>query len=169
MTSLPKILRSYFYKSDTHGTQWVLKPCFHVYASTRRSWLYPNWRIKVRLHAAINRADFVSWCMFVRKWRCAFVGKPLNHIHQDTKSARLIAVCKRSFTLVQEKPNAQNVLCCKKGCHRCFCVRGKFLRRMISYRFELFQSMTREYSSQYFCSLTGGKNDHTRFVLKPFN
>ena len=24
-----------------------------------------------------------------------FVGEPLNHIHQDTKSARLIAVCKR--------------------------------------------------------------------------
>ena len=25
-----------------------------------------------------------------------FVGEPLNHIHQDTKSARLIAVCKRT-------------------------------------------------------------------------
>ena len=34
---------------------------------------------------------------FVRKWRCTFVGEPLNHIHQDTESARLIAVCKRSF------------------------------------------------------------------------
>ena len=33
----------------------------------------------------------------MRKWRCTFVVKPLNHIHQDTKSARLIAVCKRSF------------------------------------------------------------------------
>ena len=31
------------------------------------------------------------------KWRCTFVGEPLNRIHQDTKSARLIAVCKRSF------------------------------------------------------------------------
>ena len=28
-----------------------------------------------------------------------FVCEPLNHIHQDTKSARLIAVCKRSITL----------------------------------------------------------------------
>ena len=27
------------------------------------------------------------------------VCEPLNHIHQDTKSARLIAVCKRSITL----------------------------------------------------------------------
>ena len=36
---------------------------------------------------------------FVRKWRYTFVGEPLNHIHQDTKSARLIAVCKRSFIL----------------------------------------------------------------------
>ena len=35
---------------------------------------------------------------FVRKLRCAFVGEPLNHIHKDTKSARLIAVCKRSVT-----------------------------------------------------------------------
>ena len=26
-----------------------------------------------------------------------FVGESLNHIHQDTKSARLIAVCERSF------------------------------------------------------------------------
>ena len=37
---------------------------------------------------------------FMRKWRCAltaFLGEPLNHIYQDTKSARLIAVCKRSF------------------------------------------------------------------------
>ena len=25
------------------------------------------------------------------------MGEPLNHIHQDIKSARLIAVCKRSF------------------------------------------------------------------------
>ena len=52
-------------------------------------------------------ADFVAWCMlyihegdkmaFVRKFRCTIVGEPSNHIHQDTKSARLIAVCKRSF------------------------------------------------------------------------
>ena len=28
-----------------------------------------------------------------------FVGEPLNHIHQDTKSARLIAVCKRRLKL----------------------------------------------------------------------
>ena len=27
------------------------------------------------------------------------VCEPLNHIHQDTKSARLIAVCKRSIKL----------------------------------------------------------------------
>ena len=26
------------------------------------------------------------------------MGEPLNHIHQDTESARLIAVCKRSFS-----------------------------------------------------------------------
>ena len=29
--------------------------------------------------------------------RYTFMDKPLNHIHQDTKSARSIAVCKRSF------------------------------------------------------------------------
>ena len=27
------------------------------------------------------------------------VSEPLNHIHQDTKSSRLIAVCKRSIIL----------------------------------------------------------------------
>ena len=36
---------------------------------------------------------------FVRKFRCTIVGEPLTHIHQDTKSARLIAVCERSFNL----------------------------------------------------------------------
>ena len=36
---------------------------------------------------------------FVRKFRCTFVVEPLNHIHQDTKSAGLIAVCERSFIL----------------------------------------------------------------------
>ena len=56
---------------------------------------------QLRLHPAINRSDFVSWCMlytyerglqvitsdaFVRKWRCTFVGEPLNHIYQDTKN-----------------------------------------------------------------------------------
>ena len=56
---------------------------------------------KVRLHTAIKRADFVSRCMlytykgnknaFVRKFRYTIVGEPLSHIHQDTKSARLIA------------------------------------------------------------------------------
>ena len=34
----------------------------------------------------------------MRKWRCTFVAEPLNHIHQDTKPAWLIAVCKRSLT-----------------------------------------------------------------------
>ena len=34
----------------------------------------------------------------MRKWRCTFVSEPLNHIHQDTKSARLIKVCKRSLS-----------------------------------------------------------------------
>ena len=58
--------------------------------------------VKLRLPTAINRADFVSWCMlytyegnktaFVRKWRCTFVGELLNHIHQDTKSAQLIGL-----------------------------------------------------------------------------
>ena len=31
------------------------------------------------------------------------MGEPLNHIHQGTKSARLIAVCKRSFIETQVK------------------------------------------------------------------
>ena len=34
---------------------------------------------------------------FARKFRGIFVVEPLDHIHQDTKSAGLIAVCKRSL------------------------------------------------------------------------
>ena len=34
---------------------------------------------------------------FARKFRGIFVVETLDHIHQDTKSAGLIAVCKRSL------------------------------------------------------------------------
>ena len=66
-------------------------------------------RLKLHLHTAINKADFVSRCMlytykvtkYIREkmtlYTCTFVGEPLNRIHQDTKSARLIAVCKHSL------------------------------------------------------------------------
>ena len=64
--------------------------------------------LKLRLHTAINRADFVSGCMLYTRTKvtkCTHekmtlyfrIGEPLNHIHQGTKSARLIAVCKRSI------------------------------------------------------------------------
>ena len=58
-------------------------------------------KVKVRLHSAINWVDFVSWCMLytydgnkmhlweIRRWI----------IHQDTKSTRLITVCKRTVAL----------------------------------------------------------------------
>ena len=36
----------------------------------------------------------------MRRWRCAFVSEPLNHIHQDTKSARLIALCKHTLNIL---------------------------------------------------------------------
>ena len=60
--------------------------------------------IKVRLHTAINQADFISWCMLYIQTKVTkyirekmtlytFIDKPLNHIRQNTKSARLIAVC----------------------------------------------------------------------------
>ena len=72
-----------------------------------------KWSVKLRLHTAINRADFVSWYMlytyegnkvaFVNKWRCTFVAEPLNHIHEDTKSARLIAMYKWSFSKCTQK------------------------------------------------------------------
>ena len=35
----------------------------------------------------------------VRKWACTSVVNLLNYIHQDTKSAWLIAMCKRTFRL----------------------------------------------------------------------
>ena len=59
------------------------------------SWYYNGFKsliaVKLRLHTAINRVDFL------RKKHCAFEGKPLNHIHHDTKYARLIAVSKRTL------------------------------------------------------------------------
>ena len=70
-----------------------------------------NEAVKVRLHTAINRADFVSWCMLYtyKGKKCireklslyirTFVVNLLNHIHQDTKSDQIIAVRKRSFNL----------------------------------------------------------------------
>ena len=61
-------------------------------------------RIKLRSHTATNRTDFVSWCMLYahegitkcirEKMTLYFMGEPVNHIYQDTKSTRLIAVCK---------------------------------------------------------------------------
>ena len=48
----------------------------------------------------------------MRKWHCTFVGEPLNHIYQDTKSARLIAVCKRTFkeVSVSERVHSSNTI-----------------------------------------------------------
>ena len=72
--------------------------------------------LKVRLHTAINIGPIsylgacyivysiytytkVTKCIREKMMLYTFIDKPLNHIHQDTKSARLIAVCKRSLTL----------------------------------------------------------------------
>ena len=41
------------------------------------------------MHSSENDAVLISVC------------EPLNHIHQDTKSARLIAVCKRSISKLE--------------------------------------------------------------------
>ena len=38
------------------------------------------------------------------------MGEPLNHIHQDTKSARLITVCKRSLKSYLLSVNAAKFL-----------------------------------------------------------
>ena len=66
--------------------------------------------LKLRLHTAINRADFVSWCMlyiyiYTKVTKCirekmTMCFREWIHIHQDAKSARFIAVCKRSFRMV---------------------------------------------------------------------
>ena len=68
--------------------------------------------LKLRLHTAINRADFVSWWMwfngtptkvqgnFLTNAFCSVIllHSYLYNMHQDTKSARLIAVCKRTLS-----------------------------------------------------------------------
>ena len=73
--------------------------------------IYCNWSrlpgFKLRLHTAINRADFVSWWMWFNasptkstasfSHDCILLTSYVYNMHQDTKLARLIAVCKRSF------------------------------------------------------------------------
>ena len=65
--------------------------------------------VKLRLHTAINRADFVSWWMWFTIYRlttkvhrhflteCILLPLYVYNMHQDTKSTWLIAVCKHSF------------------------------------------------------------------------
>ena len=49
----------------------------------------------------LTKLTKVTKCIREKMTLFTFVGEPLNHIHQDTKvkSARLIAVCKRSFNI----------------------------------------------------------------------
>ena len=73
---------------------------------------FPNlFSVMVRLHAAINRADFVSrWMWFngshteIRtasfSEECISLHLYVYKIHQDTKSTRLIALCKRTLITV---------------------------------------------------------------------
>ena len=92
----------------------VAKPWICIFRNTNLGWVLENFytlkkilgklsSVKVRLHTAINRVHFISWCMLytyecnkMHSWEND-VGEALNHIDQDTKSARLIAVCKRSL------------------------------------------------------------------------
>ena len=54
------------------------------------------------MHLSENDAVIISVC------------KPLNYIHQDTKSARLIAVCRRGITLNKFGKRARG--CCVHVC-----------------------------------------------------
>ena len=64
--------------------------------------------LKLRLHTAINRADFVSWWMWFNRLttkvqrhfltECILLPSYVYNMHQDTKLARLIGVCKRTFS-----------------------------------------------------------------------
>ena len=65
---------------------------------------YPNTHkrsLNVRLHTVINRADFV-WFTYEStasfSHQCILLPLYGYNMHQDTKSSRLIAVCKRSLT-----------------------------------------------------------------------
>ena len=99
---------TYVYVRVLNTRQWMsLRVLSTPYVYVRKKNASLENSLKLRLHTAINRADFVSWCMLytyegnkMHSWEnsaVAFVVEPLNHIHQDTKSARLIAVCKRTF------------------------------------------------------------------------
>ena len=65
-------------------------------------------KVKLRLHTAINRADFgpgeCDLMVHLRKYSQrhsltnAFCPSNIYNTHQDMKSARLIAVCKRTLT-----------------------------------------------------------------------
>ena len=69
-----------------------------------------HYRVKLRLHTAINQADFVFWWMWFNglstkstmsfSHECILLPSYVYNMHQDTKSAQLIAVCKASFPVI---------------------------------------------------------------------
>ena len=78
--------------------------------SGENTWTDGIRKVRPRLHTAINRTDFVSWWMWFNGWpnestaswfsrECILLPSYVYNMLQDTKSARLIAVCKRSLRL----------------------------------------------------------------------
>ena len=75
----------------------------------------------VKVHTAINRADFVSWWMWFNgsptKARrhflteCILLPSYVYNMHQDTKSARLIPVCKRSGCVEKNEDTELHAIC----------------------------------------------------------
>ena len=66
----------------------------HLLESSRHS------RMRSKNHGTHFSGSWTSGYISILWWRCAFVSEPLNHIHQDTKSVRLIAVCKHTLNVL---------------------------------------------------------------------
>ena len=97
-------LREIIFRLDTRDAGWDRR---NSRLCDRHVGRHPCSRVKVRLDTAINRADFVSWWMWFNgsttkataefSHECILLPSYIYNMHQDTKSARLIALCKRSF------------------------------------------------------------------------
>ena len=102
---------------------------------------------------AINWADFVSWWMWFNGYthnstaefshECILLPLYVYNIHRDTKSARLIAVCKRSF----KGPFTRAIFAAIEFSFWCMWLNG------LTYECSIRPSV-QSYINQYFCDST---------------
>ena len=95
------------------------EPLNHIHQDTKPSRLIAVCKRSLKMVVlsyvyTLRLIEPIYWCIYtyegnkMHSWEngTTSVAEPLNHIHQDTKSGRLIAVCNRSFRRFADR-------CCK--------------------------------------------------------